>query len=178
FRNVPARLLEVNRAGINSYRSRVGLGKVSFTHIIAYAIVRAIADAVPNMNNGYAEGADGKAMLVRRGSINVGLAVDVDKGDGTRTLVVPVLRDAQSLSFAAFLDEYDALIRKVKSNKLAVSDFQGATVSITNPGTIGTVQSVPRLMPGQGVIVGVGSIDYPAEFQGADENALAQMGVS
>jgi 2-oxoglutarate dehydrogenase E1 component len=151
---------------------------VSFTHIIAYAIVRAIADGVPNMNNGYSEGSDGKPHLVRRESINMGLAVDVDKGDGTRTLVVPVLRDAQTLDFAAFLDAYDGLIRKVKTNKLAVADFMGATVSLTNPGTIGTVQSVPRLMPGQGVIVGVGSIDYPAEFQGADEAALAELGVS
>ena len=178
FRNIPARLLEVNRQGINSYRSRVGLGKVSFTHIIAYAIVRAIADAVPNMNNGFAEGADGKPLLVKRSSVNMGLAVDVDKGDGNRTLMVPVLRDAQAMSFAEFLDAYDALIRKTKANKLAVSDFAGATISLTNPGTIGTVQSVPRLMPGQGVIVGVGSIDYPAEFQGADVSALAELGVS
>ncbi len=178
FRNIPARLLEVNRQGINSYRSRVGLGKVSFTHVIAFAIVRAIADAVPNMNNGFAEGADGKPLLIRRSSINMGLAVDVDKGDGTRTLMVPVLRDAQALSFVEFLDAYDALIRKTKANKLAVSDFAGATISLTNPGTIGTVQSVPRLMPGQGVIVGVGSIDYPAEFQGADVSALVEFGVS
>ena len=178
FRNVPARLLEVNRQGINSYRARVGLGKVSFTHIIAYAIVRAIADGVPNMNNGYSESSDGKPLLVRRPSINMGLAVDVDKGDGSRTLVVPVLRDAQTLGFAEFLDQYDALIRKVKTNKLAVADFLGATITLTNPGTIGTVQSVPRLMPGQGVIIGVGSIDYPAEFQGADESALAELAIS
>ena len=177
FRNIPARLLEVNRQGINNYRARVGLGKVSFTHIIAYAIVRAIADGVPNMNNGYADD-EGKPVLVRRDSINMGLAVDVDKGDGSRTLVVPVLRDAQALGFAEFIDQYDALIRKVKANKLAVADFLGATVTLTNPGTIGTVQSVPRLMPGQGVIVGVGSIDYPAEFQGADETALAEIGIS
>ena len=178
FRNVPARLLEVNRQGINSYRSRVGLGKVSFTHIIAFAIVRAIAAGVPNMNNGFAEDGEGKPMLVRRAGINLGLAVDVDKGDGQRTLVVPVLRDTQTMDFSAFIDAYDGLIRKVKANKLAVADFLGATITITNPGTIGTVQSVPRLMPGQGVIVGVGSIDYPAEFMGADEAALAEMGVS
>ena len=108
----------------------------------------------------------------------MGLAVDVDKGDGTRTLVVPVLRNADTLDFAGFLAAYEDLIRKVKSNKLAVSDFQGATITLTNPGTIGTVQSVPRLMPGQGVIVGVGTIDYPAEFQGADERALGSLGVS
>ncbi|MFM8602467.1 MAG: multifunctional oxoglutarate decarboxylase/oxoglutarate dehydrogenase thiamine pyrophosphate-binding subunit/dihydrolipoyllysine-residue succinyltransferase subunit, partial [Actinomycetota bacterium] len=178
FRNVPARLLEVNRKVINDYRSRHGLSKVSFTHIIAYAIVKAISEAVPAMRNSYAADADGKPQIVRNPHVNVGLAVDVDKGDGTRNLVVPVLRAADTMTFGQFLVAYDDLIRKVKGNKLTVADFQGANVSITNPGTIGTVQSVPRLMPGQGVIVGVGSIDYPAEFQGADEANLNVLGVS
>jgi 2-oxoglutarate dehydrogenase E1 component len=178
FRNVPAKLLEVNRSVINGYRNRTGQGKVSFTHLIGFAIVRAIADAVPNMNNGFATGADGKPRLVRNEHINMGLAVDVAKADGSRTLVVPVLRDADTLDFAGFLAAYDDLVRKVKTNKLAVTDFQGANISLTNPGTIGTVQSVPRLMPGQGVIVGVGSIDYPAEFQGSDERTLGALGVS
>ncbi len=178
FRNIPAKLLEVNRRVINGYRSRSGQGKVSFTHLIGFAVVRAIADAVPNMNSSFATGADGKPRIIHNPSINMGLAVDVDKGDGTRTLVVPVLRNADSLEFSGFLAAYEDLIRKVRSNKLAVSDFQDATMSLTNPGTIGTVQSVPRLMPGQGVIVGVGTIDYPAEFQGADERALGQFGVS
>ena len=178
FRNVPAKLLEVNRKIVNGYRSRSGQGKVSFTHLIGYAIVRAIADAVPNMNNSFVEGHDGKPRIVRSPHVNLGLAVDVSKSDGQRTLVVPVLRGVDALDFAGFLASYEEVIRKVKGNKLAVSDFQGATVSLTNPGTIGTVQSVPRLMPGQGVIVGVGSIDYPAEFMGADERALGTLGVS
>ncbi|MGD9997189.1 MAG: multifunctional oxoglutarate decarboxylase/oxoglutarate dehydrogenase thiamine pyrophosphate-binding subunit/dihydrolipoyllysine-residue succinyltransferase subunit [Ilumatobacteraceae bacterium] len=178
FRNVPAKLLEVNRKVINGYRSRSGQGKVSFTHIIGYAIVRAIADSVPNMNSSYAEGPDGKPRAVHNPHVNMGLAVDVAKSDGSRTLVVPVLREADTLDFAGFLAAYEELIRKVKANKLAVADFQGATISLTNPGTIGTVQSVPRLMPGQGVIVGVGSIAYPAEFQGADDVALGSFGVS
>ncbi len=178
FRNVPAKLLEVNRSLINGYRTRSGQGKVSFTHLIGYAIVRAIADAVPNMNNSYVVGADGKPRLVRNAHVNMGLAVDVAKADGGRTLVVPVLRDADTLDFAGFLAAYEDIIRKVKTNKLAVTDFQGATITLTNPGTIGTVQSVPRLMPGQGVIVGVGNIDYPAEFQGADHRALGALGVS
>jgi len=178
FRNVPAKLLEVNRKVINGYRSRSGQGKVSFTHLIGYAIVRAIADAVPSMNNTYVEGSDGKPRLVRNAHVNMGLAVDVAKADGSRTLVVPVLRDADLLDFAGYLTAYDDLIRKVKANKLTVADFQGANITLTNPGTIGTVQSVPRLMPGQGVIVGVGSIDYPAEFQGADESTLGSLGVS
>ena len=178
FRNVPAKLLEVNRKVINGYRQRSGLGKVSFTHLIGFAIVRAIADAVPVMRNTFAEGADGKPRLIKNDSVNLGLAVDVEKSDGSRTLVVPVIRGADHLDFAGFLGAYEELIRKVKANKLTVDDFQGATVSLTNPGTIGTVQSVPRLMPGQGVIVGVGSIDYPAEFEGADRANLSSLGIS
>ncbi|MFZ9628965.1 MAG: multifunctional oxoglutarate decarboxylase/oxoglutarate dehydrogenase thiamine pyrophosphate-binding subunit/dihydrolipoyllysine-residue succinyltransferase subunit [Ilumatobacteraceae bacterium] len=178
FRNIPAKLLEVNRSVINGYRTRTGQGKVSFTHLIGYAVVRAIADAVPALNNTFVAGADGKPRIVRNAHVNMGLAVDVDKGDGARTLVVPVLRDADTFDFAGFLGQYEDIIRKVKTNKLAIDDFQGATITLTNPGTIGTVQSVPRLMPGQGVIVGVGSIDYPAEFQGSDERALGSLGVS
>jgi 2-oxoglutarate decarboxylase len=178
FRDVPARLLEVNRKVINGYRGRSGMGKVSFTHLIGYAVVRAIADAVPVMRNAYAEGSDGKPRLIRHETVNLGIAVDVDKGDGTRTLVVPVIRGADKLDFAGFLAAYEELIRKVRANKLTVDDFQGANVSLTNPGTIGTVQSVPRLMPGQGVIVGVGRIDYPAEFEGADRANLSSLGIS
>ena len=178
FRNVPAKLLEVNRKVINGFRERTGLTKVSFTHLIGYAIVRAIADEVPGMKNTFLEGADGKPRLVVNEHVNMGLAVDVSKADGSRTLVVPVVRDADTLDFAGFLTAYEEIIRKVKSNKLTVEDFQGANVSLTNPGTIGTVQSVPRLMPGQGVIVGVGSIDYPAEFEGADRRNLSSFGVS
>ena len=178
FRNVPAKLLEVNRNVINGYRTRSGQGKVSFTHIIGYAIVRAITDAVPAMRNTFANGADGKPPLVVNDTVNMGLAVDVDKGDGTPSLVVPVVKDASAMDFAEFLAAYEEIIRKVKANKLTLDDFQGANVTLTNPGTIGTVQSVPRLMPGQGVIVGVGSIDYPAEFEGADRKNLSSLGVS
>lgn len=178
FRNVPAKLLEVNRRVINGYLGRTGQGKVSFTHLIGYAVVRAIADEIHAVNNTYVEGPDGKPRIVRNEHVNIGLAVDLAKADGSRTLVVPVLKGADRLSFAEFLAGYEDLIRRARSNKLAVTDFQGATVSLTNPGTLGTVQSVPRLMPGQGVIVGVGSIDYPAGFEGADEDALAELGVS
>ena len=178
FRNVPAKLLEVNRKVINGYRARAGMGKVSFTHLIGYAIVRAVAEAVPNMKNGFATGSDGKPRLVRNEHVNMGLAVDVDKGDGTRTLVVPVLKQADTLDFNGFLAAYEEIIRKVKSNKLTIDDYAGANITLTNPGTIGTVQSVPRLMPGQGVIVGVGNIDYPAEFEGADRRNLSSLGIS
>ncbi len=178
FRNIPAKLLEVNRKVINGYRARSGMGKVSFTHLIGYAIVRSIAETVPNMKNGFATDSDGKPRLVRHDHVNMGLAVDVDNGDGTRSLIVPVLKNADQLDFNGFLASYEEIIRKVKNKKLTIDDYAGANVTLTNPGTIGTVQSVPRLMPGQGVIVGVGSIDYPAEFEGADRRNLSAMGVS
>ena len=162
FREVPAKLLEVNRRIINGYLGRTRGGKVSFTHLIGYAIVRAVADTVPAMNNSYLEGPDGKPRVVRHDTVGLGLAVDVEKKDGSRTLLVPVIRDADTLDFRGFWGAYEDLIRKVRSNKLTPDDFAGATVTLTNPGTIGTVQSVPRLMPGQGVIVGVGRLDYPA----------------
>ncbi|MCU1351878.1 MAG: sucA, partial [Acidimicrobiales bacterium] len=178
FREVPAKLLEVNRRIINGYLGRTRGGKISFTHIIGYAIVRAIVDAVPNMNSTYIAGADGKPRVRRNEHVGLGLAVDVEKKDGTRTLVVPVIKDADSLDFRGFWGAYEDIIRKVRSNKLAPDDFAGATVSLTNPGTIGTVQSVPRLMPGQGTIVGVGRLDHPAAFAGADPEMLAELGIS
>ena len=178
FRNVPAKLLEINRKVINGYRARSGLGKVSFTHLIGYALVKAIADSVPNMKNGFATGSDGKPRVVRHEHVNMGLAADIDKGDGTRTLVVPVLKNADTLDFSGFLAAYEELIRKIRNNKLTIDDYAGANITLTNPGTIGTVQSVPRLMPGQGVIVGVGNIDYPAEFEGADRRNLSSLGIS
>jgi 2-oxoglutarate decarboxylase len=178
FRNVPAKLLEVNRKVINGFRARSGQTKISFTHLIGWAIVRAIADAVPAMRNTYAEGEDGKPRLIENDHVNMSLAVDKEKSDGSRTLLVPVIRDCDTLDFNGFLAAYEEVIRKVNTNKLTVDDFQGANISLTNPGGIGTVQSVPRLMPGQGVIVGVGSIDYPAEFEGADRRNLSSLGVS
>ncbi|NBP41996.1 MAG: multifunctional oxoglutarate decarboxylase/oxoglutarate dehydrogenase thiamine pyrophosphate-binding subunit/dihydrolipoyllysine-residue succinyltransferase subunit, partial [Actinobacteria bacterium] len=177
-RQVPAKLLEVNRKVINGYRERSGESKISFTHLIGYAIVRAISDAVPNMKHVYSVDEHGKPQIKKFSHVNMGLAVDVDKGKGQRSLVVPVLRNADTLDFAGFLLTYEDIIRKVRANKLTLDDFQGANVSLTNPGTIGTQMSVPRLMAGQGLIVGVGTIDYPAEFQGSDERALGRLGVS
>ncbi|MBI2709015.1 MAG: multifunctional oxoglutarate decarboxylase/oxoglutarate dehydrogenase thiamine pyrophosphate-binding subunit/dihydrolipoyllysine-residue succinyltransferase subunit [Actinobacteria bacterium] len=177
FREVPAKLLEVNRKVINGYLGRTRGGKVSFTHLIGFAVVTAINDTTPVMNANYLE-VDGKPHVVRHDRVNLGLAVDLEKADGSRTLLVPVIKGADSLDFRGFWGAYEDVIRKVRSNKLGPDDFAGATVTLTNPGTIGTVQSVPRLMPGQGVIVGVGRLDYPAAFSGADPSALAGLGVS
>ncbi len=178
FREVPAKLLEINRKVLNNHLKRIRGGKVSFTHLIGYAIVRAIREEVPAMASSYVVGSDGKPRVVRDGRINVGIAVDQAKSDGSRSLVVPVLKEAQDMGFKQFLDTYETAIAKVRNNKLQVDDLMGANVTITNPGTIGTVQSVPRLMPGQGLIVGLGGIGYPTEYQAADPATLADLGIS
>src|SRR5689334_5146596 len=175
-RAMPAKLLEVNRQILNNHLSRTRGGKVSFTHLIGYAVVRALQQ-VPAMNASFGT-VDGKPNVVRHQHVNLGLAIDQQKADGSRTLLVPNIKNADALDFAAFHAAYEELIRNARSNKLSPDDFAGTTVSITNPGMIGTVHSVPRLMPGQGVIVGVGSIAYPTEYEGADPQTLAEMGVS
>src|SRR5438309_1259969 len=175
MRAVPARLLEVNRTILNAYLQRTGGGKVSFTHLIGWAVARALAE-VPAMNSVFRK-VDGRPHVVRSPHVNLGLAVDVKKADGTRALLVPNIRGAESLDFGAFFAAYENLIRKVNAGSLQPDDFAGTTVTITNPGTIGTMASVPRLMAGQAAIIGVGSIDYPAEFAGADPHSLADMGV-
>ena len=178
FRDIPAKMLEANRRVVNGYLKRTQQGKVSFTHLIAWATVRAIADHVPEMNSTYVEDADGKPRIERHTEIGLGVAVDVQKSDGTRTLLVPTLRDAAGTDFMGFVAKYDDLIARARINKLTLDDFGGTTVSLTNPGGIGTVQSVPRLMPTQGVIVGVGAIALPAAWQAADSRTVAELGIS
>jgi 2-oxoglutarate dehydrogenase E1 component len=175
-RTVPARLLELNRTLINRHLERVRAGRVSFTHLVGYAIVKALS-VFPGMNRSYGE-VDGKPAAISHAHVNLGLAVDVKRDDGTRTLLVPTIKEADRLDFAGFHAAYEELIRKVRSNALTPDDFVGTTVTITNPGTVGTVQSVPRLMAGQAAIIGVGAIAYPPEYQGTDPTRLAELGVS
>src|SRR3954470_15349097 len=175
-RNVPAKLLEVNRQILNNHLSRTGRGKVSFTHLIAFAAVRAVAK-VPAMGSGFGV-EDGTPVVVRHEHVNLGLAVDVAKSDGSRTLLVPNIKGADAMDFAGFFATYEDLIRKVRVGGITPDDFAGTTGTITNPGMIGTVHSVPRLMPGQGFILGVGSIGYPAEYEGADTHTIARLGIS
>jgi len=175
IRVIPAKLLEVNRKILNNQLGRTRGGKVSFTHIIGWAIVRAMG-RMPVMASQYAE-ADGKAYVVRPEHINLGLAVDVPRKDGGHNLLVPNIKAADTLDFAGFYQAYERVIRAVKTNKLDPELFAGTTATLTNPGTVGTVGSVPRLMPGQSVIVGVGAIDFPAEYAGADPRTLATIGV-
>ncbi len=175
-RAVPAKLLIDNRTVINNHLARARGGKVSFTHLIGWAIVRALAD-LPEMNNGFAE-VDGKPSLLKPSHVNLGLAIDLAKPDGTRQLLVPCIKVADTLDFGSFVSSYEDVVRKARQGKLTVDDFAGTTISLTNPGTIGTVHSVPRLMTGQGCIVGVGAMEYPAEYQGASAETLSRLGIS
>lgn len=174
-RDVPAKLLEVNRRIINNYLRRTRGGKVSFTHLIAFAMVKAV-EAVPDMTNTFAE-VDGKPGVIHREDFGLGLAVDVPKDDGSRMLLVPVIKDANRKTFQEFVQAYEEVIRKIRSNKLTNEMFDGGVITVTNPGTVGTVSSVPRLMAGQAAILGVGTIAYPAEYAAADERTLARLGV-
>jgi 2-oxoglutarate dehydrogenase E1 component len=175
-RAVPAKLLIDNRVVINNHLARSRGGKVSFTHLIGYAMVKALA-IMPEMNNGFTE-KDGKPALVQPAHVNFGLAIDLQKDDGSRTLVVPSIKSAEEMDFVHFWTAYEDIVRKARGNKLTVEDFQGTTISLTNPGGIGTVHSVPRLMKGQGAIIGVGALDYPAEWQGASAETLNRNAVS
>ncbi|WP_408898975.1 multifunctional oxoglutarate decarboxylase/oxoglutarate dehydrogenase thiamine pyrophosphate-binding subunit/dihydrolipoyllysine-residue succinyltransferase subunit [Nocardioides sp. R1-1] len=175
-RNIPVKLLWDNRIVINSHLKRARGGKVSFTHIIGYAIVKAIK-AQPAMNNTYDE-IDGKPTMVTPAHINLGLAIDQQKKDGTRQLVAPSIKACESMDFAQFWTAYEEIVRKAKDNKLTMEDYSGTTVSLTNVGGLGTNNSVPRLMQGQAAIIGVGSMDYPPEFQGASEETIARNAIS
>ncbi len=138
--------------------------KVSFTHLIAYAIAKTATDEMPVMANHFVE-SGGAPYRVDDGQVNLGLAVDVEKKDGSRTLMVPVIRDAGRLNFRQFLDAYNELVEKARTNTLSADDLTGGNISLTNPGGIGTVASVPRLMVGQGTIVATGSISYPVGLE-------------
>jgi len=175
-RTVPAKLLMDNRVVINNHLARSRGGKVSFTHLIGYAIVKALA-LMPQMNNGFGE-RDGKPVLITPAHVNLGLAIDIPKPDGTRALLVPSIKSTEAMDFSHFWTAYEDVVRKARNSKLTVEDFQGTTISLTNPGTIGTVHSVPRLMSGQGAIIGVGALEYPAEWQGASQETLNRNAVS
>jgi multifunctional 2-oxoglutarate metabolism enzyme len=175
-RRVPVKLLDENRRIINKYLAENNRGKASYTHLIAWAILRAL-DEFPQLNDGYATTAEGPARL-RRKSVNLGIAVDLEKKDGTRTLLVPNIKNANNLRFFDFLKAYDDVVSRARAGKLQISDFQGTTFSLTNPGTLGTVASTPRLMAGQSLIIATGAIEYPAEYQAMDPEALSQLGIS
>ncbi len=175
-RSVPVKLLWDNRTVINNHLARARGGKVSFTHLVGFALIRALR-SMPEMNVGF-DVVDGKPNLITPAHINLGLAIDVPKPDGSRQLLVPAIKAAENMDFAAFWTAYEDVVRKARDNKLTVDDFRGTSISLTNPGGIGTVHSVPRLMKGQGAIIGVGAMEYPAEWQGASADAIARNGIS
>ena len=175
-RAVPAKLMIDNRTVINNHLKRGRGGKVSFTHLIGYAMIKAIR-AMPEMNTYYTE-LDGKPAIGHPEHVNLGIAIDLVKSDGSRQLLVPSIKGCEELDFAQFWSAYEEMVRKARSGSLTVEDFAGTTLSLTNPGTIGTVHSVPRLVQGQGLILGVGSLDYPAEFHGANEQTLSELAIS
>ena len=174
-RTIPAKLMIDNRIVINNHLKRARGGKISFTHLIGWAMIQALKE-FPSQNVYYDE-VDGKPAVVTPAHINLGLAIDMPKPDGTRALLVPGIKKTENMSFGEFVSEYESLVAKARGNKLTAADFAGTTISLTNPGGIGTEHSVPRLMRGQGCIVGAGALEYPAEFQGASTKTLAELGI-
>ena len=174
FRELPVDTLDAKRKALNAVLNERGM-KVSFTHLIAWAIVKA-AREWPVMARHYEE-ADGKPTVVEPGSVNLGIAVDVER-KGQRSLLVPCIKGADQLDFSGFHSYYEELITKTRENKLTADDFQGTNISLTNPGGLGTVASVPRLMSGQGTIVAAGSLAYPVEWRHAPPEKIKALGVS
>lgn len=175
-RAIPAKVLIENRLLINTHLASTRGGKVSFTHLIAWALVESLAE-MPEMNVAYTLDEKGKPALHNPAHVNLGLAIDVPSANGERRLLVPSVKNADTLDLASFIDAYDALVVKARKGQLTVDDFKDTTVTLTNPGMIGTLNSVPRLMPGQGLIMGVGAMTYPAAFAGASPETLARQAV-
>ena len=175
FRTVAVDTLDAKRKALNGALKERGM-KVSFTHLVAWAIVLA-AKEHPVMTRVF-ERREGKPFALEGGPVNLGIAVDVERKDGSHSLMVPAIKGADGLDFSAFHSCYEDLITKTRENKLTADDFQGTNISLTNPGGIGTVASVPRLMSGQSAIVATGSIAYPAEWAHATPERLRQLGVS
>ncbi|MGW3998356.1 multifunctional oxoglutarate decarboxylase/oxoglutarate dehydrogenase thiamine pyrophosphate-binding subunit/dihydrolipoyllysine-residue succinyltransferase subunit [Amycolatopsis sp. NPDC004772] len=175
-RAVPAKLMADNRIVINNHLKRTRGGKISFTHLIGYAMVRALK-AYPNMNRHY-QLIDGKPFAITPEHVNFGLAIDMKGKDGSRTLVVASIKGCEDMTFLQFWQAYEEIVKKARNNKLTADDFSGTTISLTNPGGIGTNHSVPRLQAGQGAIIGVGAMQYPAAFEGTSEKTLVDLGIS
>jgi 2-oxoglutarate dehydrogenase E1 component len=175
-RSVQVRVLEENRQLINQLRALAGKSKVSYTHLIGWAILRAL-DKFPQLNDAFSEQDEQPFRVVRR-QVNFGIAVDVRQKDGSSSLMVPNIKNARGLSFAEYMAAFDDVVARARSGKLQMSDFQGTTISLTNPGTVGTVGSVPRLMVGQGAIIATGAMDYPAEYQSVSADTRAALGLS
>lgn len=175
-RTIPVKVIDENRRLINHYRALTGKSKVSFTHLIGWALVQA-AQANPAINHAFTDASGGPTRILRH-EINLGLAIDVAGKNGARSLMVPNIKNAGSLSFTGFLKAFDDLVSRARINKLGPADFAGTTLSLTNPGTVGTMASIPRLMPGQGAIIAVGAMDFAPGFRGVAPETQAALGIS
>ncbi len=176
MRVLPMKMLIEDRTIINTHLLKRGDPKASFTHFIAWAIIKALKE-FPNMNNSFMY-KDGDPYRVIPQQVNLGVAVDVQNKDGSRNLLVPNIKGVDKMNFKEFLHAYTELIEKARTGNLEIADFQGTTITLTNPGTIGTVSSVPRLMKEQGAIIATGAIDYPAEYQSMSQEVLNKLGIS
>ncbi len=175
-RTVPVRALEENRRILNAHREATGQSKISFTHLVAWAILRAL-DRFPRLNDAYGE-LEGKPHRIQRDSVRLGIAVDVERKDGSRSLLVPNVKEANKLDFPAFLKAFDDVVVRSRKGTISPDEFIGTTISLTNPGTVGTTASAPRLMPGQGLIIATGALDYPAEYRSMSPRTLSLLGIS
>lgn len=175
-RTIAVKLLEENRIIINQYLQKKKEGKISFTHLISWAILKAISK-VPAMNNGFTI-IDGKPNIIIRKNVNLGLAIDIERKDGTRSLLVPNIRSANKLNFKEFWLAYEDIVSRSRKGTIDPSEFLGTTITLTNPGTLGTVSSVPRLMIGQGAIIATGAIQYNAEYQAMSPVTISSLGIS
>ncbi|MEZ4702092.1 MAG: multifunctional oxoglutarate decarboxylase/oxoglutarate dehydrogenase thiamine pyrophosphate-binding subunit/dihydrolipoyllysine-residue succinyltransferase subunit [Rhodothermales bacterium] len=174
-RAMPVRLMAENRALINEYQRYVGGEKVSFTHLVAWAVVKGLK-RFPNLNT-TVRGSNGSLQQVVPKGTNLGLAIDIERR-GKRVLFVPNIKGADQINFLQLLGIYNDIVKRARDGKLTPEDFDGTTATLTNPGMIGTVLSVPRLMPGQGVIIGVGAIGYPPEYEAVPPDIIKKMGIS
>jgi 2-oxoglutarate dehydrogenase E1 component len=175
-RIVPVRVLDENRQLINEQRALTGKSKISYTHLIGWAIIRAL-DSFPTLNDAFTE-KNGDPFRIVRKIINFGLAVDVKAKDGSSTLMVPNIKGANALTFTEYLAAFDDVVARARTAKLMPADFQGTTISLTNPGTVGTFGSVPRLMVGQGAIIATGAMDFPAEYGSVPPEMRASLGIT
>ncbi len=175
-RILPVKVIDENRRLLNHHRALLSKSKISFTHLIGWAIVKAIR-MVPALNAAFAD-EQGQPFRVNHANVNLGLAIDIASKSGGRSLVVPNIKKANTLTFPEYLKAFDDLVARGRANKLTTADFAGTTISLTNPGTVGTLSSIPRLMVGQGAIIATGAMDYPAGVKGLSPDSLAQLGVS
>ena len=175
-RTIAVKLLEENRIIINQHLQKKNEGKISFTHIISWAILKGISK-IPSMNNGFTI-IDGKPNIILRKNVNLGLAIDVERKDGSRSLLVPNIKAANTLNFKEFWNAYEDIVVRSRKGTIDPAEFFGTTVTLTNPGTIGTVSSIPRLMIGQGTIIATGAIQYNAEYQAMSSSTISSLGIS